>query len=182
LVEVAMSKKLLTILLVLSVAVNLLAVFALGAYFRQSARPSKPPMQQERVLALDQLRERFGLTEAQMESVRVLHKYRHDNVRPVQDRLEAMQAEMLALLQAPELDRPRVDSLLGAMTAARDSMEQMALDVMLRMRGVLTPEQLARLPELFGDLQRVGRRPPRGPRPEPDEGPGSGPPPGRPGR
>jgi Spy/CpxP family protein refolding chaperone len=156
-----MSKKLLVTLLVVSVAVNLLAVFALGAYFRQSTRPPKPPTQEERALALDQLRERFGLTEAQMETMRVLHKYRHDNVRPVRDRLEAMQTEMLQLLQAPELDRPRVDSLLGAMTAARDSMEQMALDVMLRMRGVLTTEQMARLPELFGDLQRAGR----GPRP-----------------
>jgi Spy/CpxP family protein refolding chaperone len=154
--------------LVVSAVVNLVAVFALGVCWRGPRGPEPaPPNVLDREQALAALKDRFGLTAAQMDTVEALHKYRRDLVKPVRDRLETLQAEMLRQLQAPELDRARTDSLLLDITATQDSLEVLSLGVLLRLRNVLTPEQRQRLPELFRDLQRAGRKPKqdRGPKP-----------------
>jgi len=130
----------------------------------------------DREQALARLQERFLLTDEQLDTMRALQGYRRQHVRPVHDGLQRMQFEMLGLLQAPALDRPAVDSLLREMVAALDSLERMSLGMLLRVRAILTPEQLVELPHLFGGLQQPGSRP--GPeRP----GPGGPPPPPGPG-
>ena len=177
-----MNRKLFVVGLVVSVLINLVAVFTFGSFWREESRrrnrPPQAPAAGNPQQALGELKERFQLSDAQMDTMRALFEFRRATQRPVRDRLEAEQAEMLKLLQEPELNQARVDSLLQGVIAAQDSLETGALGVMLRMRNVLTPEQRLRLPELFRDLQQAGQQPADGPRPGP--GPGQ-PPPASPG-
>ena len=169
-----MNKKLLVAGLAVSVAINLVAVFTFGFYWREELRRRHdhlPPPTGNARLALGELKERFQLNDAQMDTMRVLFEFRRTSLRPVRDRLDAEQAEILTLLQSPELNRPRVDSLLQGVIAAQDSLETGSLGVLLRMRNTLTSEQRIRLPELFGALQQAGGKP----RP----GAAGAPPPGR---
>jgi Spy/CpxP family protein refolding chaperone len=180
------NRKLLVVGLVVSVLINLVAIFTFGSFWREESRrrhgPPPAPASGNPQKALGELKERFQLTDAQMDTMRVLFEFRRTTQRPVRDRLEAQQAEMLKLLQEPELNQARVDSLLQGVIAAQESLETGALGVLLRVRNVLTPEQRNRLPELFGGLQGAGQRPPMGPRPAPGEGPDPGSPPGKTGR
>jgi Spy/CpxP family protein refolding chaperone len=181
-----MTSRWLVVALVGSVLVNVLCVFTLLSWRREAVGHHPPPMPvpADREQALARLQERFRLTDEQLDTMRALQEFRHEHVRPVHDGLQRMQHEMLDLLQAPALDRPAVDSLLGAMVAARDSLERLSLGMLLRVRAILTQEQLAELPRLFGGLQQPGPRPgserpgPGGPPPPP----GGQPPPGPGGR
>ena len=175
-----MSRKLLVSGLAVSVVINLVAIFTFGSFWREEARrrhrPPPGPAAGNQKQALGELKERFQLTDAQMDTMRVLFEFRRTTQRPVRDRLEAQQAEILKLLQEPELNQARIDSLLQGVVAAQESLETGALGVLLRMRNVLTPEQRLRLPELFGGLQGAGQGPGKGLR----HGPGGEPPPGQP--
>ena len=177
-----MNKKLLVVALVVSVVINLVAIFTFGSYWREQSRrrhgPPPGPAAGNPQQTLGELKERFQLTDVQMDTMRVLFEFRRTTQRPVRDRLEAQQAEMLKLLQEPELNQARVDSLLQGVIAAQDSLETGALGVLLRLRNVMTPEQRLRLPELFRGLQGAGQRPQNGSRPGPDNEPGKGPRPG----
>jgi Spy/CpxP family protein refolding chaperone len=173
------SKKLLMVGLMVSVVINLVAIFTFGSFWREQSRRRHGPgpglATGNAKQALGELKERFQLTDAQMDTMRVLFEFRRETQRPVRDRLEAQQSEMLKLLQEPELNQSRVDSLLRGVIAAQESLETGALGVLLRLRNVLTPEQRNRLPELFGGLQGAGQRPGKGARPGPGKGPGRGP-------
>ncbi len=175
-----MNRKLLVLGLAVSVVINLVAIFTFGSFWREQSRrrhsPPPAPATGNAKQALGELKERFQLTDAQMDTMRVLFEFRRQTQRPVRDRLEAQQAEILKLLQEPELNQSRIDSLLHGVVAAQESLETGALGVLLRMRNVLTPEQRLRLPELFGGLQQAGQRPGKGSR----RGPGGEPPPGQP--
>jgi len=151
-------EKWLAVGLVLSIVLNLVAFFALGACWRRP-RPGPPVPPVNRAENVEQLKEQFNLTEAQMDTVKAIRQFRHDNVRPVRDRLKADQVEILKLLQAPELDHARADSLIKSIVAAQETLEIGSFEVLLRLRNALTPEQRQRLPELFGDMQRIGRKP-----------------------
>jgi len=174
-----MSKKLLGVVLVISVAINVTAAFALVAYWREARRPRPGPAQgRPEPLALADLKARYGLTDSQMDTMKALHEFRRDNVRPVRDRLDRMQTEMLDLLKEPQLNQPRINTVMAGIVAAQETLETGAFQVLLRMRNVLTAEQLPQLRELFNDLQRAGQRPPEGPRRGPggEGGPGRTPP------
>lgn len=174
-----MNRKLLVVGLVVSVLINLVAIFTFGSFWREESRrrnrPPQAPAAGNPQQSLGALKERFQLTDAQMDTMRALFEFRRTTQRPVRDRLEAEQAEMLKLLPEPELNQSRVDSLLQGVVAAQDSLESGALGVLLRMRNVLTPEQRLRLPELFRDLQQAGQQSPPGAQPAPGEGPRLGP-------
>ena len=170
-----MNRKLLVVGLVISVLINLVAIFTFGSFWREESRrrhgPPPAPAAGNPQQSLSALKERFQLTDAQMDTMRVLFEFRRQTQRPVRDRLEAQQAEMLKLLQEPELNQARVDSLLQGVIAAQESLETGALGVLLRMRNVLTPEQRLRLPELFRDLQQAGQKSPADARPAPGKEP-----------
>jgi Spy/CpxP family protein refolding chaperone len=183
-----MSKKLLIAGLIISATINLVAIFTFGSFWHEESRrrhvppPPAPavagPEQKQGPAdagdgeqALQDLKDRFHLTDVQMDTMRVLHKFRGTYLRPVRDRLDRQQAEMLTLLQAPKLNQARIDSLLKQVIAAQDSVETGALGVLLRLRNNLTPDQLTRLPELFADLQQAGQQPQPGAQPKPDRNP-----------
>jgi Spy/CpxP family protein refolding chaperone len=146
--------------LIISVAVNLIAVIALVTFLCNTSNPHKPlpPKSLDREQALAQLKDRFQLTDAQMDTMRAIHKYRHDQIKPIRDDLDQLQQEMYIQLKSSEFNRARIDTLLQRITATQDSLETASLNVLLRMRNVLTPEQLQKLPELFNDLQKAGRQ------------------------
>jgi Spy/CpxP family protein refolding chaperone len=155
-----MSKKLLGIVLIISVAINVLAAFALATYLKESRRPRPASLApRNSPLALTDLKDRYALTDAQMDTMKALHEFRRDNVRPVRDRLDSLQAALVGLLQEPQLDQPRINTVMAGIVAAQETLETGAFQVLLRMRNVLTAEQLPQLRELFNDLQRAGQQP-----------------------
>ena len=203
-----MNKKPLIVILIISVVINLVAIFTFGFFWREQLRyhngpaPLPPPAIGDRKARLNDLKERFNLSAAQMDTIKVLDSVMRTTMRPVQDTLSAKQEELLSLLKGRTLDQAQVDKLSQEVVSLRATSETRSLGILLRLRNALTPEQRDQLGELFmafrapgpqsgpkaGSTSHGGQIPhglrPEGPPPGgPPEGmPPEGPPPGRPGR
>jgi Spy/CpxP family protein refolding chaperone len=187
------SNKRLVIALVVSAAINLVAIFTFGFYWgeelhhRRGFPPMPPPVAGNRESQLNQLKDRFQLSAQQMDTIRVLDKEMQATMRPMLDTLSAKQEELMSLLKGSSFDQVQVDRLSQEIISLRVSVETRIIKNLLRMRNVLTPEQRIKMDELLIALrppsrlgsERFGRNPPKGP---PLGGPlPSGPPPGEPG-
>jgi len=190
-----MSNRPIVIALIVSAAINLVAIFTFGFYWSEALRHrnsppsmSSPPAAGDRKAQLDRLREKFKLSDQQMDTIRVLDEVMRATMRPLQDTLSAKQEELLSLLKGPSFDQAQVDRLSQEVISLRASLETRSLGILLRMRNVLTSEQRIELGELFVAFRQPGRPPPSKDALSPAQGPPKGesppqePPPGEPGR
>jgi len=205
------SNKPILVLLVVSVVINLVAVFTFAFFWREQVRhrnapppraalrapgdrkaPDGPASPRQAGGQLDLLQKQFNLTSVQMDTIRVLHEVMGTTMRPVNDTLAAKQDEMLSLLKEPALDQARVDRLAQEIVALRATLETRSLGILLRLRNVLTPEQRSELGDLFIAFRAPGGQSgpthagnlPGGPPPgvRPEVPPSAGSPRGKPGR
>jgi Spy/CpxP family protein refolding chaperone len=191
------NKKPLIVILIISVIINLVAIFTFGFFWREQLRhhpgpsPLPPPAAGDHKARLNDLKARFSLSAVQMDTIKVLDSVMRTTMRPVQDTLSAKQEELLSLLKGRTLDQARVDKLSREVVSLRATSETRSLGILMRLRNALTPEQRDQLGELFmafrapgpqsgpktGSMYPGGRPTPNDQRPGPE-----GPPPERQGR
>jgi len=175
-----MSNRLIVIFLIVSVAINLVAIFTFGFYWNEELHhrpgppPGPPPPAGDRKAQFEHLKARFKLTDTQMDTLRVLDEAMRTTMRPLQDTLSAKQEELLSLLKERSFDQAQVDRLSQEVVSLRGSLETRSLGILMRMRNVLTAEQRPELGDLFVAFRQPGRPPPPKPGLNPPQGPPSG--------
>jgi len=161
-----MSRKLLIIALIISVAINLAAVFTIGFYWREvrSHKRDIRPRWTERVHDWHEspLRRELNLTEEQLE---VLNRYQQEmrqKMLPYRQELFTKRKELMELLKETEPNKERADSLFREIVSLQMELEAHIFDNLWYLRSMLTPEQRERLETLFHELFEK-RRPPEPP-------------------
>jgi Spy/CpxP family protein refolding chaperone len=181
-------RKPLIVALLVSTAINLVAVFTFGFYWRESVRgwrgptPLSPEMQPDINGPFGQLRGRLKLSDAQRDTIWSLEQAMESRSQPIRQQLFETRGRLMTLINGPDLDQGRSDSLFRATTALQDQLEQQVYENMLLIRNILTPEQRDQLGILSREFMPGDRSPDRGPGPGLPPEPGQAPPMGAPGR
>jgi Spy/CpxP family protein refolding chaperone len=175
-------KRVLIAALLVSAAINLVAVFTLGFYWREETRHRQhfPPLPGfgNRGQNLDRLKERLKLTDAQMDTIRKIDEDVKTRMKSLSQSVFEKRRELMTLMSESNADHNRTDSLFRAIVALQDELEEQAYGSLVRIRGVLTTEQRKEMIELLPALMMEGAGPPGSP-PGIHLSPG-GPPPGMP--
>jgi Spy/CpxP family protein refolding chaperone len=177
-----MGRRVLIVGLVISSAINLIAVFTLGFYWREALRRRRSPppqaMMRGRERPFSQLQGRFKLSETQVDTIRKLDQCMESQVQPIRRQLFETRDKLMSLMSESSFDQARSDSLFRATTVLQDKLEEQVYENMLRIRSILTPEQRNQVSKLSrefmtGDLP-PGQNPSPGfplePRPQPPSG------------
>ena len=179
-----MSRKLLIAGFIFSTAINLVALFTLGFYWREGIRRRQDfralPGFGNRAPNLDRLTERLKLTDTQVDSIKKIHEDVEAKMHVLGQQVFEKRRKLMTLISESNADRNTTDSLFRAIVALQDELEERAYGSLLRIRGLLTTEQRKQMLELLPALMPEGGGPPDSPmgtRP-----PHGGPPPGMPWR
>jgi Spy/CpxP family protein refolding chaperone len=171
-----MGRRVLIVALLVSSAINLVAVFTFGYYWREDIRHRQnrppPPGFENRNQNLDRLKGRLKLTDAQMDTIRKLQREFRVRTESLGQQAFTERQQLMDRLSDPLLDRTRTDSLFRATVALQDEFEEQVYLNMLQVRSLLNSEQRREMGELLHTLMG-GDHPP-------DSGPALGPPRGGP--
>ena len=159
-----MDKKVLVVILVISVAINLATVFTLGYFWwtrhagaRQELLVRRPHMmhdwQQTRMV------KELGLSDQQSEQVRKANDEMRSVMQPVREELFKKRQELMSLLRGEEIDRAQADMLIEQIAELQARHDAQIFDRLLVMKKILTPEQQQRLGALMHALLESGRPP-----------------------
>jgi Spy/CpxP family protein refolding chaperone len=181
-------RKPLIVALLVSTAINLVAVFTFGFYWHESVRgwrgptPLSPAMQPDINGPFGQLQGRLKLSDAQRDTIWSLERAMASRSQPIRQQLFETRGKLMAMMNGPGFDRVRSDSLFRATTALQDQLEQQVYENMLSIRPILIPEQRDQLGILSREFMSSDQPPDRGPGPGLPPEPGPVPPMGAPGR
>jgi len=161
-----MSRKLLIIILLISVAINLAAVFTIGFYWREvrSHKRDIQPRWMERIQNWHEspLRRELNLTDEQLKTLSTNQQEMRQKMLPYRQELFAKRKELMELLKETEPNKAQADSLFKEIVALQMELEAHVFENLWRVRSMLTPEQRERLEALFHELFET-RRPPEPP-------------------
>jgi Spy/CpxP family protein refolding chaperone len=137
-----MMKKWLIIVLLFSVAVNVAALVTIGIQWsRHLGRHhplSRPPFSEKH---REMLHRRLDLSEDQIQKVTEAQEQMVKEMETMRMTLRSKRRELAHLLKEPEPNRAEIDSLLVEISAVQADLERRVVDVLLNLRGLLTPEQ-----------------------------------------
>lgn len=162
-----MDRKVLVIVLVISVAVNLATVFTLG-YFWVMKPPACPgpgpetamPQWQNARIVRD-----LGLSHEQMERIRMENEEMRGMMQPLRQELFEKRRELMSMLREDSMDRARADTLIERIARLQVEHDAQVFERLARIKAVLTPAQQDRLGGLLHQL--LMERCPGEPRPMP---------------
>lgn len=162
-----MSRKLLVIILLISVAINLAAVFAIGFYWRE-VRSHKRDIQPRRIERIQDwhespLRRELNLTEDQLKALSKNQQEMRQKMLPYRQELFIKRKELMELLKKTESNKAQADSLFKEIAALQMELETHVFENLWRIRSMLTPEQRERFEALFHELFEARRPPARPP-------------------
>lgn len=168
-----MDKKLLTIILMISLAINLATMFTFGyfwwAHHNNSRlrlggrRPMMPEWQHTRIA------KELRLSAQQMEEIRRANEEMRAETQTLREELFRKRQDLMALIREKEPQRDHADALIGEIAALQARHDKQIFDRMVAMKNILSPEQQQRLNALLHTLLEAGRPPevpppPGGPR------------------
>jgi len=137
-----MKNKWLIMVLIFSVAVNAAALITIGyQWSRHRGRHeplSRPPFSQSH---REMLQRRLNLTEDQAQKVKNAQEQVAKEMDTMRKTLRSKRGELVHLLREPHPDRTEIDSLLVEISALQADLERRIVDMLLNLKGVLTPEQ-----------------------------------------
>jgi Spy/CpxP family protein refolding chaperone len=157
-----MSKKLLLILLIISLAINVMAGVMFGHFwlrihrFREHGRPPVAGLFGDWGRGF--MREQLDLTDAQIEELNVLQQRLETEVQPLREELHRVGKEMLLTWKEPDPDTVKAESLHQQLIAIQRDMEAHIFKHLKGVHSILTQEQRD---ELF-DMLEKHPMPPKG--------------------
>jgi Spy/CpxP family protein refolding chaperone len=159
-----MDKRVLVIILAISVAINAATLFTFGYFWwvrhsdpRRQELLRRPHMMhdwQHTRLAVD-----LDLSENQIEEIMKINEDMRNSMWPMREELFKKRRELMSLLKDSEPDRRRADSLLKEIAALQVQHDEQMFDRLVRIRNILTPEQQEQLGGLLHRFIEEGRPP-----------------------
>ena len=162
-----MDRKVLVVILVISVAINLATMFTLGYFWwarhkvaEQRVLVDRPHMMHD--WHQTRMAKELGLSDEQIEAMRSVNEEMRITTQPLREELFKKRQELMSLLRDEEIDREKADVLIGQIASLQANLDEQIFDRLLMMKRILTPEQQQRLGALMHTLLESGR-PPRMP-------------------
>ncbi|MDH4393871.1 MAG: periplasmic heavy metal sensor [Aquabacterium sp.] len=103
----------------------------------------------------ERLLDEVGATAEQKTKLREIYKAAADDLHAQHQFGRTLQAQMLALLAAPQVDAAAAEALRQQQLARHDTATKRTLQAMLDAQAVLTPEQRAKLAERVAARQKM---------------------------
>jgi len=159
-----MDKKVLVIILVISVAINAATLFTFGYFWwtrhyrseRQEV-PHQPHMMHD--WQHTRIARNLDLSKKQVEEIKKMNEEIRSEMWPVREELFKKRQELMSLLREKEPDSMRVDQLLKEIATMQAEHETKVFYRVLKMREILTPEQREQLGGLLQRFMEEGRPP-----------------------
>jgi len=162
--EATVDKKVLVVILVISVAVNLATVFTLGYFWwtghtaaEKSLLVRRPHMMHD--WQQTRMARELGLSNGQIEEIRKANEEMRNMVQPLREELFRMRRELMSLLRTRDVDRSHADTLIEKIAELQARHEALIFDRLLLMKEILTPEQQEHLGALMHSLLESGKPP-----------------------
>jgi Spy/CpxP family protein refolding chaperone len=159
-----MGKKVLVIVLVISVAINLATIFTLGYFWwtkhnvaRQDVFVRRPDMMHE--LHQTRMAKELGLSDQQIEEIRKANEEMRIAMQPLREELFKKRQELMSMVRDEDIDRAKADMLIEQIAELQAEHDTQIFDRLLVMKSILTPEQRQRLGVLMHGLLESGRPP-----------------------
>ncbi|UCF71685.1 MAG: periplasmic heavy metal sensor [candidate division WOR-3 bacterium] len=157
-----MDKKILVIILAISVAINAATLFTFGYFWwmrhndpRRRELIHRPHMMhdwQHTRLAVD-----LHLEEGQLEEIVKINEDMRSATWPIREELFKKRQELMSLFKEGEPDRVHADSLLKEIAALQAMHDGQIFERLVRIRSILTPEQQEHLGGLLHKFVEEGR-------------------------
>ena len=167
-----MDRKLLVIILIISVAINLATMFTFGYFwwtqhnnrFGVENRPPIMPRWHDTRIAKE-----LNLSAQQIEEIRRANEEMRAETQTLREELFRKRQDLMALIREEEPQSDRADALIDEIAALQVRHDKQIFDRMLAMKNILSPEQQQKLDALLHTLLEAGRPPevpppPDGPR------------------
>jgi Spy/CpxP family protein refolding chaperone len=155
-----MDKKVLIIILIVSVAINLATMFTFG-YFWWTRQTSRREFLARPHMVPDWQHTRFvrelKLNDDQIEQIRKANEEMRNALRPLREELFEKRRELMSLVREKEPDRRRADALLEEIALLQARHDEYIFDRLFMMKSILTPEQQRKLGALLHTLLEEGR-------------------------
>ena len=155
-----MDKKVLIIILIISVAINLATMFTLG-YFWWTRHASRRDFLTRPHMDPDWQHTRFvrelRLSDDQIAQIRKANEEMRNAMHPLREELFEKRRELMSLVREKETNRSRADTLLEEISLLQARHDEFIFDRLLAMKSILTPEQQAKLGALLHTLLEEGR-------------------------
>ncbi len=159
-----MDKKILVIILVISVAINAATIFTLSYFWwtrhadtEERALVGRPHMMHD--WQHTRLAKELDLSAQQLEEMRKANEEMVNMVQPLREELFRMRRELMSLLRTRDVDRSHADTLIEKIAELQARHEALIFDRLLVMKQILTPEQQEHLGALMHSLLESGRPP-----------------------
>ena len=159
-----MDKKVLVIILVISVAINAATLFTFGYFWwTRHVRPERRELVEQPHMMHDwqhtRIARNLDLSKEQIDEIKKMNEEIRSEMWPIREELFQKRQELMSLLRENEPDSMRVDRLLKEIAAMQAEHEAMIFHRMLKMREILTPEQREQLGGLLHRFMEQGRPP-----------------------
>jgi Spy/CpxP family protein refolding chaperone len=160
-----MDKKVLVIILIISVAINLATVFTFGYFWwtrHALERELGPGPRMIHEWQHSRIGRELGLSGDQIEEIRKANEEMRSAMRPLREELFMKRQELMSVLREEEPDRAVAEVLLNEIAELQGHHEKQIFERLLTMKNILTPQQQEKLGSLLHTLIEEGR-PPRMP-------------------
>jgi len=159
-----MDKKVLAVILVISVAINVATVFTLGYFWwtRHTATEQEVLVRTPHMMhdwQQTRMAKELGLSDHQIEEMRKANEEMRMAMQPLREELFKKRQELMSLLRDEDLDREKAEMLIEQIAELQAKHDAQIFDRLLTMKGILTPEQRQRLGALMHALLESGRPP-----------------------
>lgn len=129
-----MKTKILTILLIISLGINVGVIFAFGFRGRRAPR-LRPEFRRER------LQRSLDLTDEQNQMFEKYRKELNNQLAPLREKIHQKRRELLALLKADTIEEEKVNAVLAEIANLQAEIEKNVVHHSIKIRKMLTPEQ-----------------------------------------
>ncbi len=157
-----MDKKVLVIILIISVAINLATVFTFGYFWwtrHTIEREFGPGSRMMHEWQHSRIVRELELSGDQIEEIRKANEEMRSAVRPLREELFKKRQELMSVLREKEPDRALAEVLLNEIAELQAQHEKQIFERLLMMKNILTPQQQEKLGSLLHTLLEEGRPP-----------------------
>lgn len=152
-----MSKRFLTIALIISIAINLTAISTF-TYYCWKARSFKKHITSRHVSEKygwrkSPLRRRLNLTEDQIDAINKQHEEMRARMIPLMEELSEKRIELMTSLRDSEINEARADTLQRQIATLQFKADSQVFENLCQIKDILTPEQQEQFFTLFEKRQ-----------------------------